>query len=336
METKTRSLIRRGPLVAAALFATVFAASADPVSELKSFSVFDQVDLPALAQNEAKAVRGEPMNTARFLSVQTCWVAPGTPAQQLEAMRRWNPARYSDLKVYLHTNGSNFSRLSSAPNNSSVQSLVSATVNKSSELQISRAEAAKLPSGAPAAMSGPVASFWSGVLSARAQAFASGGSSAQPPYDFSGQAIRPGDELSGLLREQGKIRKQFSGLLGNSGIGRGGGGKPEQYWELVDVDGKGALTLGASYSHAAAGGSMQAADVLYYSSGGFYVGLTLYQMWPVEVNGKPSTLVWRGDMISSAELAGLAGVERLGSESSMMKDVSRAVRLFRRDSGGGR
>ena len=214
---------------------------------------------------------------------------------------------------------------------------MSATVNKSSELQISRAEAAKLPGGAATTMSGPVASFWSGVLGARAQAFASGGSSAQPPYDFSGQAIRPGDELNGLLREQGKIRKQFSGLLGSSGIGRGGGGsKPEQYWELVDVDGKGALTLGASYNHAASGGSVQAADVLYYSSGGFYVALTLYQMWPVEVNGKPSTLVWRGDMISSAELAGLAGVERLGSESSMMKDVSRAVRLFRRDSGGGR
>ena len=89
-------------------------------------------------------------------------------------------------------------------------------------------------------------------------------------------------------------------------------------------------------TRSAAGGSFQAADVLYYASGGYYVALTLYQMWPVELNGKPATLVWRGDMISSAELAGLAGVERLGSESAMIKDVSRAIRVFRRDTGGSR
>jgi hypothetical protein len=59
-------------------------------------------------------------------------------------------------------------------------------------------------------------------------------------------------------------------------------------------------------------------------------------MWPVEVDGKASTLIWRGDMISSAELAGLAGVERMGSESAMIRDISRAVRLFRRDTGAAR
>jgi hypothetical protein len=58
-------------------------------------------------------------------------------------------------------------------------------------------------------------------------------------------------------------------------------------------------------------------------------------MWPVSVDGKASTLVWRGDMISSASLASLHGVERLGSESAMMKDISKAITLFRRDTAGG-
>ena len=96
------------------------------------------------------------------------------------------------------------------------------------------------------------------------------------------------------------------------------------------------VTLGASYNRAGADGSYQAADVLYYASGGYYVALTLYQMWPVTVDGKASTLVWRGDMISSASLASLHGVERLGSESAMMKDISKAITLFRRDSAGER
>ncbi len=116
-------------------------------------------------------------------------------------------------------------------------------------------------------------------------------------------------------------------MLGQTGIGRGAGSlTPELYWELLDVDDQGVVTLGASYERAP-----QAAEVSYYASGGYYVALTLYQLWPVTANGKASTLVWRGDMISSAALADLHGVERLGSESAMMKDIAKAITLFRKD-----
>ena len=182
-----------------------------------------------------------------------------------------------------------------------------------------------------------VAAFWADVLTARTKSFVSGGMSAQPPYDHAGPSIRASDEVNGLLREQEKIRRQFSGLLGATGIGRGAGSlRPELYWELLDVDDQGVATLGADYSRAGANGSYQAADVLYYASGGYYVALTLFQMWPVTVDGKASTLVWRGDMVSAASLGSLHGVERLGSESVMMKNITKAVSLFRRDSSGSR
>src|SRR5690348_15429320 len=176
-----------------------------------------------------------------------------------------------------------------------------------------------------------VTAFWADVLDARSKSLVSSGMSGQPPYDHAGPSVRASDEVNGLLREQGKIRNQFSSLLGATGIGRGAGSlKPELYWELLDVDDQGVVTLGASYSRSGIGGSYQSADVLYYASGGYYVALTLYQLWPVAVDGKPSTLVWRGDMISSAELGSLHGVERLGSESVMMKNITKAVTLFRR------
>ena len=321
METNVLRAMRC--LVAAAmLVVSATTSQADPLSELSSFSVFDKVDLAQLAKGDAKPVRGAPMSTPRFLSVQTAWVQPGSPASVAEALRRWSPTKHPELKVYMHTNGSNFARLSEAPNIPPVQALVSATLSKSSDLQISKAEAAKLPSSG-SGMSGPVADFWSGVLSARAAA----GPFAQPPYDYTGEAIKPGDEINGLLRQQPKIQKQFSGLVSGGG---------DKFWELIGVSQKGVLTLGASYNRQTSGGSYQAADVLYYASGGFYAAVTLYQMWPVEVEGKPATLVWRGDLISSAELAGLAGMERMGSESAMIRDISRAVRLFRRDSGAAR
>ena len=73
----------------------------------------------------------------------------------------------------------------------------------------------------------------------------------------------------------------------------------------------------------------------YYASNGYYAGITLYQMWPVDVGGQPATLVWRGDMVSAPSLASLHGVERLASESAMMKDISKAVKLLKGDMAGG-
>ena len=320
-------------------------ARADAVSELASFSIFDKVDLAQLAKSDVKTAHGPPMGNPRFLSTQSCFVSTGSPAQQIEALRKWNPTQHRELKVFLHSDlpanptAANFSKLQNAPDNSSVRSLVSATQKLSPELQISKDEAKKFSSasGGGGAIPAAVAKFWSDVMAARTHSFSSGGTSAQPPYDHGGQTIRAGDELNGLLKQQEKIRHQFSSLLGATGIGRSGGSlSPELYWELLDVDDQGVVTLGASYNRAGTAGTYQAADVLYYASGGYYVALTLYQMWPVNLGGKASTLIWRGDMISAASLGSLHGVERLASESAMMKDISKAVTLFRRDTSGGR
>ena len=320
-------------------------ARADAVSELASFSIFNKVDLAQLAKSDVKTAHGPPMSNPRFLAVQSCYVAPGAPAQLVAALRRWDPTKYRELKVFLHSDlpssptAANFEKLKNAPDNGPVRSLVAATQKLSPDLQISRDEAKKFSAGGGGggAMPASVAAFWTDVLLSRTKGFVSGGTSAQPPYDHSGKAIRTSDELSGLLREQGKIQRQFSGLLGATGIGRGAGSlTPQLYWELLDVDDQGVVTLGADYNRAGGGGTYQTADVLYYASGGYYVALTLYQVWPVSVDGKASTLVWRGDMISAPSLASLHGVERLGSESVMMKQISKAVTLFRRDTSGNR
>jgi len=154
--------------------AGAFAAHADGVSELASFSAFDKPDLALLAQGDAKPVRGPEMSTPRFLSVQTAWVSPGSPAQQAQALRRWTPAGHPELKVFMHSNGSDFSRLAQAPSHSSIQALATMTVAKASSLQISREEAAKIMTGVTPAMSGPVGNFWMGVLSSRASAVSPG------------------------------------------------------------------------------------------------------------------------------------------------------------------
>jgi hypothetical protein len=310
--------------------------AADPVAELASFSVFDKVDLPELAKSDAKTLHGPPMN-GRYLSVQSCYVMPGPPSRQLETMKQWNPIEHRELKVFLHgdlsgsASPAGFAKLKSAPNNKSVSAFVAATQKMGPEVQISRDEAKKWSGGGGGSGNMPdaVANFWSDVLANRAKLYISGGTAAQPGYDHAAN-VRPNDELKSLLKQQGKIQKQFNDFLNGTGIGRGAGSLPaENYWELMDVDDQGVVTLGASYSRTSGEGA-QAADVLYYASGGYYVALTLHQMWPVTVDGKPSTLVWRGDMISSAALESLHGVERLASEGAMVKDISKSIALFRR------
>jgi hypothetical protein len=320
------------------IFAAVRMASADPLSELSGFSIFDKIDLAQLAKSDGKTAHGPPMSNPRFLSVQSIYVLQGAPAPHLEAMRNWNPLEHHEPKVFLHgdlsgaVSESSFARMKSAPDNGPVRALVNATAKMGNDLQLSREEAARWKGG-NAALSAAGGDFWIGVLAGRARAFVSGGSSAEAPYDHASPAVRAGEELTGLLREQSKIRKQFAGLLDNSGIGRGPGSlKPDLYWELLNADNVAVATLGAFYSRNAEG-AVQAADTFYYASGGYYVTLTLHQMWPVDIDGKPHTLVWRGDMVSSGALADLHGVEKLGSESAMMKDIAKSIALFRRERG---
>jgi len=327
-------------ILAMSILAATSSARADAVSELAGFSVFPKVDLAQLNRGDAKPLRSGSSGGARYLAVQTAYVAPDPPAELLSKMRSWNPSRHPELKVYLHgESATDYSRLQNAPSNSAVRYLASATAQRSSDLQLSAAEMKQLSAEGTdqGGMSGVIGNTWAKILSERARVFASGGSSAQPPYDNSTPPVRVGEELSGLLRGQEKIRRQFSGLLEATGIGRGAGSiKPDLYWELLSADEKGVLTLGAHYSRAGAGGMIQTANALYYASGGYYAGITLHQLWPVEVEGQASTLVWRGDMISSASVGSLRGIERIAAESTMIKDISRVVSFFRRDSGSTR
>lgn len=301
------------------------AVAADPAAEMASFSVFNNINVVDLAKGDPKVAHG-PAMSGHFISAQSCFVVAGVPARVSEALRQWSPTRHSELKVMIHSDlpgspsAANFSRLSSAPDNSAVRSLVANTVKLSPDLQISKAEEKRFAGLTGDKMAGPIAAAWADVLSARARA----GRSSQPPYDHTGQNVRPSDELNALLRANDKVGARFSGVLS-------GGGEP--FWELLTADEEGVLTLGASYRRSGANGTFQAADALYYASGGYYAGLTLYQMWPVDVGGRPATLVWRGDFISSAAIASLHGIERMASESALMRDISKATSLFRRDTG---
>ncbi len=316
-----------------ALLLPAAAPAADPVSEMAGFSGFGKIDLAELAKGGIKTAAGAPMSTERYLSVQSCFFVPQPPPKIIEALRHFDPTAHRELKVYLHSDlpaspsAANFSTLSSPPNNRAVQSLREATQKMSPELQLSRAEAQQYASGQP-----PF-TFWTNILAKRAQTFVASGAAGEPSYDHT-NPVQPGKELSALVRQQAKLNRQFGGFLGSTGLLDGKGSlKPELYWELLEVEDDGVLTLGASYIRSVGNGGFQVADGLYYASGGYNVALTLHQIWPVEAGGHAGALVWRGDLISANSLGELHGIERLASESAMRKDILKAATIIQREAG---
>ena len=315
--------------VVVALPAALFAA--DPAAEMAGFSVFPTVDLAAV-QKTVRTARGPASGVARHLSVQSCYVVPGTPAKALDTLQNWDPTRHSELHIAVHTELSanpapgDFTKFSSGGDAGS--SFAKATEKLSPDLQISRDEAKKYGPGKEA----PFKDFWPPLLSARAAGFAAGGAAHQPAYDFTGQEIKPGEELAALLSNQPKIKAHFGGFLSECGALGKPSLKEEHYAELLKAGDDGAVTLGA-FASKPAGGGFQAADVLYYSSGGYCAALTLYQAWLVEVGMQVSaTLI--GALTCFLSLASLHGVERTGAESVMMKEISRSVNFLKSDTAG--
>jgi len=324
----------------AAVIALPLAAQADPISELRSLSVFKDADLSKLSGGDILATRGPVMRFSRGLSVESAYIVRAPIKTALGLIQQWNPTRHSELKVYLNGDlagrGPNeFQSLSTAPSNSSVKAFVDATEKlpgDASKLQLSTAEAKQyIPGSGSETMPPSVVSFWSQVLAQRVKSFLSGGLSAQPAYQTTGTTIVPAEEVAALMSESGNVRTQFAPLISSTAIGGGRGSiTPTLYWSLFDVEGQAAVSLNASYARAVTDG-WQTADLGYYASGGFYALVTLHQLWPVQVNGADATLVWRVDLTSASALGELRGVERLGSGAAMMREVQKSIKAFLRD-----
>ncbi len=313
-------------------------ACADPLAEMAAFSSLKNVDLAKLAGGEIVSGRGPTMSFPRGLAIESAYVVKAPVAKTLELQRHWSPAGNAGLKVRMHSEfpakptADDFRKLAAAPSSGAVKALVAATekIDPAKPALYLSADEAKSFGKAPAAawggpLGGPVGGFWSSLLAARAQAFNAGGVARQPAYFWNGESISAADELARLLKEVPKLRTQFSGLA--AALTGGAPAKTAHYWELSDIEGRSAFSLGATLEKPIAGGA-QTADVQYYASGGYFVLVTFYQMWPVE----GGTLVWRGDLIASPELGELRGMERMGSGAAMMKQVKQCVSAFLKDS----
>ena len=337
-----KTLLFKGTLVAILVAAVqpVANASADPISDLRSLSIFKNADLSELSRGTVSAAAGPMMRLARDMSVQSAYVVRAPIKTTVGLIQQWDPTRHSELRIYLQgdlparVSADSFRNLVSAPRNSAVRGLVDATEKlpgDASNLQLSSAEVKQYPGGGASggAIPAAVVSFWSQVLAQRSGTFLSEGLSAEPPYG--GGDLSPAAEVAQLINNSGDVRSHFSSLISSTPAGGGRGSlTPALSWQLLDANGQAALSLEASYAKPV-GDGYQIMDLGYYASGGYYAVVTLQQLWPVQVDGREATLVWRVDLVSSATLGELRGTERMGSGAAMMRNIQKDIRAFVQD-----
>jgi len=310
---------------------------ADLNSDL-AFSNFTNVDLNSLADGNIMQVKGGLVYFQRGIITQSLYVVNASPAEVQSKLVHWNPADHSELKVWFHKSvpanpkPADFSSLSGLPDNSSIKFLHDSTEKfdaANPPLQVSKQEAQLIASTPPGDSKSRFVNIWSQILSERFASFLSG-RLASDTYSSSAGEMHPLDDIRSLIHSDPKVYVQFQHLFNQTPI-RAGAGKPLPgylYYQSFDIQGSAALVDGAMYQ-AANGTSIQSCDIDFYVNYGVFATVELEQLWPVTINGKNETLVWRDDLVSAPSIAYLHGTERLASGMIMLQDVKQNIEAFK-------
>ena len=323
-----------------ALSVATLAADSGSFDSLKSFSDFQQVDPNRLLNGDILSERGSLMDFPNGISAQTCFVALAPAEETAKRLQSWDPSPHHELKVFafhtLHTpcELGDFQQLDFKTGQRPVRWLLDrivASTPAKSDLNLARAEAQELAGCVQKrADPGNVSECVAKLLLGRASAFQQKGLDGCQPYESAGESVSPAVQLRTMLREQITIAHEFSpilkkiGLLGNEIVPSLA---PSYYWTLFDADYHGTISLGAVYQ-LPVGDHFQLMDMQYYVSGNYYASATLFEVWPVQVRGKPGALVWRGDFFAAPMLAFTKGTERIAYGALILQDIKKEIHCF--------
>jgi hypothetical protein len=311
---------------------------ADVNSDL-AFSNFTNVDLNALAGGTILQVKGGLVYFQRGIITQSLYVVDASPTDVQNKLVHWNPADHSELKVWFHKSvpanpkPADFASLADLPDNSSIKFLFDSTAKfdaNNPPLQVSKAEAQMIAATPAGDSKTRFINIWSQVLSDRFASFL-GGRLASDTYFSPAGSSQPIDDIRKLIHSDPSVYIEFQRLFNQTPIRAGGAAKnlpANLYFQSFDIQGAATLVDGAMYQ-AANGPTIQSCDIDFYVNYGVYATIELEQLWPVTINGKTETLVWRDDLVSAPSVAYLHGTERLASGMIMLQDVKQNIEAFK-------
>lgn len=316
--------------------------AADPLAELNEFSAVKAVDLKSLHQGEIVQGKVSMSEFPRGLAGQAVFVIPVEFSKAVQALQTWDTSQDSALGTYVHrplsspTVKEDFAELATLSKQPKFLWLSTKIQDSSSGKRIvflSDHEMAHMNRciNTAKAPDNILAECWPEILVPRATKVQTEGLQSAMPYDVNGSTIHIAKELKSLLAEEPEVMKQFDQLL-QKGLFNSGvvplEYSPKYYWEIDEIDKHPAFNLGLTLSMNGEN-TFQLIDLTYYSSGGFYTSATMVQFWPVNIDGKPETLAWRGDIVSAPDLENIYGIEKMAAGKLMLKEMKSAIQAFK-------
>jgi hypothetical protein len=309
-----------------------------------AFTAFQNVDVNTMAGGTILQARGGLLTFPRGITSQSLFIIDAAPADVAHKLVTWNPSSHPELKVWLHKSlpphptAADFTDLASLPDNSSTKFQIDSTAHfdpNNPQFQVSKEEAQLIATAAAQEKDPKVlfAKVWGHILLGRINSFLNGHGGTD--YDVAtGGDIHPLSDVKSLLHADPKIYGAYQKLLSQTpvkALATTAANKIEPtnlYCDIFDVEGSAAMGTGAIYQ-APSGSALQSVDVEYYTNYGVYITIELEQMWPIAVNGKNETLVWRDDLVSAPNIAYLHGTERLASGMIMLQETKDGIVAFR-------
>lgn len=313
-------------------------ARADLNSDL-AFTAFSNVDVNAMAGGTVLQQRGGLLDFQRGITSQALYIIHAPPADVAKKLTTWDPARHSELKVWIHQHlpphpaPGDYANLATLPDNGSVNYLVNTTarLNPSEPaLQMSKAEAQMITPLLAQNLDKRALfrAFWTQVLMGRTANFLSPNFSTAV-YSVDGGDVKSLGDIQSLLRSDAKVYRDFHPLLADTPIYGSTKAVPASlYFDCFDIQGYGALGTGAIFQ-LVNGPAIQSVDMEYYCNSGIYATIELEKIWPITVNGQVESLIWRQDLVSTPNVSYLHGIERLASSMLMLQGVKQGIDAFR-------
>ena len=315
-------------MAATLLAVSASATAADATETLRSWSSVDGVNLHELSMGKIATSTNASMNLTRGMSCQAVFLVNAPLETTWQTLMKFNATRHPELEVSQHQSfhgesDSGFDKLRLNPKVSAAAATIR-SLGDAGAIQLAKGEVALIPKQRTAEAT---QQFLASVLRGRWNRFSkSGDFGSVGTYDA-------GSEMRSLLSEEGKVSRHFGALLAPVTAKAAPGTPKHCYWDLSVVDKKSAVQLGVVYT-AETPARRQVLDATFYCSYGYLVAVTLYEMLPVTIDGKPQTLVWQCSLVSTTGIEGGMGLKRKIGSRMMTSDVEKWIRVFRQEAQG--
>ncbi len=302
--------------------------AADPADAFRPWSAVAKYDLHKLARGRIATECNGAMTFARGISAQAIYLVAAPPETAVRALLSADPTKRAEQETHqrITFHGAPeeaFAKLALDPKIPTVRRLLE-QMRKREDLHLSREEIAMLPKDESIASA---ELFWANTLAQRWARWTQRGElRATETFD-----VR--EEIASLQKAEPAIAQRFATLLAPFTRPGPPAAPAQHYWELSNVNHSAAFCLGTIYTRLAEG-RHQVLDVSYYATSGYLTSVTLYEMLPITLEGRPHSLVWEGCLVSAPALAGGFGVKKAVGSRLMVSDLEKSVRFFQRDAAG--